>query len=33
MFDANKERQIFEEARKELERGQGFSSKRQPEIK
>jgi hypothetical protein len=33
MFDAKKERQIFEEARKEFKRGQGSSSKRQPEIK
>jgi hypothetical protein len=33
MFDAKKERQIFEEARKEFKRGQGYSSERQPEIK
>jgi hypothetical protein len=33
MFDAKKERQIFEEARKEFKGYQGYSSKRQPEIK
>jgi hypothetical protein len=33
MFDAKKESQIFEEERKEFKRGQGSSSKRQPEIK
>jgi hypothetical protein len=33
MIDAKKERQIFEEARKEFKRGQGSPSKRQPEIK
>ena len=33
MFDAKKERQIFEEARKEFKGDQGSSSKRQPEIK
>ena len=32
-FDAKKERQIFEEARKEFKGDQGSSSKRQPEIK
>jgi hypothetical protein len=33
MFDAKKERQIFEEERKEFKGDQGSSSKRQPEIK
>jgi hypothetical protein len=32
-FDAKKERQIFEEARKEFKGDQGSSSKKQPEIK
>jgi hypothetical protein len=32
-FDAKKEIQIFEEARKEFKGNQGSSSKRQPEIK
>jgi hypothetical protein len=33
MFDAKKERQIFEEARKEFKGDQGSSSKKQLEIK
>jgi hypothetical protein len=33
MIDANKERHIFKEARKEFKRGQGYPSKRQLEIK
>jgi hypothetical protein len=33
MFNAKKERQIFEEARKEFKGDQGSSSKKQPEIK
>jgi hypothetical protein len=32
-FDARKERQMFEEARKEFKGDQGYSSKRQLEIK
>jgi hypothetical protein len=33
MFDAKKERKIFEEERKEFKGDQGYSSKRQPKIK
>jgi hypothetical protein len=32
-LDAKKERQIFDETRKEFKGDQGYSSKRQPEIK
>jgi hypothetical protein len=33
MFNAKKERQIFEEARKEFKGDQGYSSKTRPEIR
>jgi hypothetical protein len=33
MFDAKKERQLFEEARKEFKGGQGSSSKERPEVR